>query len=63
MEQDFHATILSIFDKVVYPAQVGDKAPELKFKVLDTKRDMSKPFNGEEQIEKTPYRSAAKALP
>ena len=52
-EQDFHATILSIFDKVVYPAQVGDKAPELKFKVLDTKRDMSKPFNGEEQIEKT----------
>lgn len=52
-EQDFHATILSIFDKVVYPAQVGDKTPELKFKVLDTKRDMSKPFNGEEQIEKT----------
>lgn len=52
-EQDFHATILSIFDKVVYPAQVGDKAPELKVKVLDTKRDMSKPFNGEEQIEKT----------
>jgi hypothetical protein len=52
-EQDFHATILSIFDKVVYPAQVGDKAPELKFKVLDTRRDMNKPFNGEEQIEKT----------
>ena len=52
-EQDFHATILSIFDKVIYPAQVGDKAAELKFKVLDTKRDMSKPFNGEEQIEKT----------
>jgi hypothetical protein len=52
-EQDFHATLLSIFDKVVYPAQVGDKAPELKFKALDTKRDMSKPFNGEEQIEKT----------
>jgi hypothetical protein len=52
-EQDFHSTILSIFDKVVYPAQVGEKAPELKFKVLDTKRDMSKPFNGEEQIEKT----------
>ncbi len=52
-EQDFHATILSIFDKVVYPAQVGDRAAELKFKVLDTKRDMTKPFNGEEQIEKT----------
>ncbi|WP_119157530.1 anti-phage-associated DUF499 domain-containing protein [Caldimonas tepidiphila] len=50
---DFYSTILGIFDKVIYPAQVGSKPPELKVKPLDTKRDGSKPFNGEEQIEKT----------
>jgi len=50
---DFYSTILGVFDKVIYPAQVGDKAPELKVKPLDTKRDNGKPFDGEEQIEKT----------
>lgn len=50
---EFYSTILGVFDKVIYPAQVGDKAPELKVKPLDTKRDNSKPFDGEEQIEKT----------
>lgn len=50
---DFYSTILGVFDKVIYPAQVGDKAPELKVKPLDTRRDNSKPFDGEEQIEKT----------
>lgn len=50
---DFYSTILGVFDKVIYPAQVGDKAPELRVKPLDTKRDNSKPFDGEEQIEKT----------
>lgn len=50
---DFYSTILGVFDKVIYPAQVGDKAPELKVKPLDSKRDNSKPFDGEEQIEKT----------
>jgi hypothetical protein len=50
---EFYSTILGVFDKDIYPAQVGDKAPELKVKPLDTKRDNSKPFEGEEQIEKT----------
>jgi hypothetical protein len=50
---DFYSTILGVFDKVIYPAQVGDKTPELKVKPLDSKRDNSKPFDGEEQIEKT----------
>lgn len=52
-DHDFYGTILGVFDKIIYPVQVGDKAPELKVKPLDTKRDTSKPFDGEEQIEKT----------
>jgi hypothetical protein len=51
--QDFYSTILGVFDKVIYPAQIGERAPELKVKPLDTRRDGSKPFVGEEQIEKT----------
>ncbi len=51
--QDFYSTILGVFDKVIYPAQIGDRNPELKVKPLDTRRDGSKPFDGEEQIEKT----------
>lgn len=51
--QDFYSTILGVFDKVIYPAQIGDRAPELKVKHLETHRDGSKPFDGEEQIEKT----------
>lgn len=51
--QDFYSTILGVFDKVIYPAQIGDRSPELKVKPLDTRRDGSKPFDGEEQIEKT----------
>lgn len=51
--QDFNSTILGVFDKIIYPAQIGDKAPELRIKALDTKRDGQKPFDGEEQIEKT----------
>lgn len=50
---EFYSTILGVFDKVIYPAQVGDKAAELKVKPLDSRRDNSKPFDGEEQIEKT----------
>lgn len=52
-DHDFYGTILGVFDKIIYPVQVGDKSPELKVKPLDTKRDTSKPFDGEEQIEKT----------
>lgn len=51
--QDFYSTILGVFDKVIYPAQIGDRPPELKVKPLDTRRDASRPFDGEEQIEKT----------
>lgn len=52
-EQDFNSAALSLFNKVVHPIQLGDKAPQLVDKTLDTSRDNSKPFNGEEQIEKT----------
>ena len=52
-DHEFYSTILGVFDKVIYPVQIGDKAPELKIKPLDTKRDGSKPFDGEGQIEKT----------
>lgn len=52
-EKDFHSTIVGVFDKVIYPAQVGDKNPELRVKALDNKRDGSKPFDGEDQIERT----------
>lgn len=52
-EHEFYSTILGVFDKVIYPAQVGERAPELKVKPLDTRRDATKPFDGEDQIEKT----------
>lgn len=50
---EFYSTILGVFDKLIYPAQIGERAPELKIKPLDNRRDASKPFDGEEQIEKT----------
>ena len=52
-EQDFNSTILNLFDKVLFPVQRAGKTPELKAKPLDMTRDATKPFNGEEQIEKT----------
>lgn len=52
-EQDFNATILSLFDKVLFPIQRAGKTPQLAAKPLDTTRDATKPFNGEEQVEKT----------
>ena len=52
-EQDFNATILSLFDKVMFPIQRPGKPPQLVAKPLDMTRDGTKPFNGEEQIEKT----------
>ncbi|MGS0741914.1 anti-phage-associated DUF499 domain-containing protein [Glaciimonas sp. GG7] len=52
-DHEFYSTILGVFDKVIYPVQVGDKAPELKVKPLDTKRDGNKPYDGEQQIEQT----------
>jgi len=52
-EQDFNATILNLFDKVLFPIQRSGKLAQLVAKPLDMTRDATKPFNGEEQIEKT----------
>jgi len=52
-EQDFNSTILNLFDKVLFPIQRAGKPPQLAPKPLDMTRDSAKPFNGEEQIEKT----------
>jgi hypothetical protein len=54
-EQDFNATVLNLFDKVLFPihrAGAG-RTPELAFKTLDMTRDATKPFDGEAQVEKT----------
>jgi hypothetical protein len=52
-EHDFTSTLLSLFDKVLFPIQRAGKTPQLASKALDMTRDATKPFNGEEQIEKT----------
>jgi hypothetical protein len=52
-EQDFNATILSLFDQVKIPIQRPGRPPELVVKPLDMTRDTNQPFDGEVQIEKT----------
>ena len=52
-EQDFNSTILNLFDKVLFPIQRAGKPCQLAPKALDMTRDSQKPFNGEDQIEKT----------
>ena len=52
-EQDFNATVLGLFDKVLFPIQRPGKEPQLATKPLDMTRDATKQFDGEEQIEKT----------
>lgn len=52
-EQDFSATILALFDKVLFPIHRAGRQPQLVSKPLDMTRDATQPFNGEEQIEKT----------
>jgi hypothetical protein len=52
-EQDFNSTILNLFDKVLFPIQRTGRSAQLASKALDMTRDSTKPFNGEEQIEKT----------
>jgi hypothetical protein len=52
-EHDFTSTVLSLFDKVLFPIQRANQPAQLASKVLDPARDTSKPFDGEEQIEKT----------
>jgi len=50
---DFTSTILSLFDKVLFPIHRAGKEAQLVSKALDMTRDAKKDFNGEEQIEKT----------
>lgn len=52
-EQDFNSTVLSLFDKVLFPIQRAGRPCQLAAKALETSRDTNKPYNGEEQIEKT----------
>jgi hypothetical protein len=52
-EQDFNATILNLFDKVLFPIQRPGRGPQLVSKALDMTRDTKQPFDGEAQIEKT----------
>ena len=52
-EQYFLSTVRSLFDQVLFPVQRADRPPELRAKPLDQTWDTSRPFNGEEQIEKT----------
>lgn len=52
-EQDFNATVLNLFDKVLFPIQRAGRAAQLANKPLDMTRDATKPFDGESQIEKT----------
>lgn len=52
-EQDFNATVLNLFDKVLFPIHRHGKEPQLASKPLDMTRDSGKPFDGEAQIEKT----------
>jgi hypothetical protein len=52
-EQDFNSTILTLFDKVLFPIQRAGRPSQLAAKALDVTRDATKAFNGEEQVEKT----------
>jgi hypothetical protein len=53
-EQDFNATILGLFGKVLFPIQRAGRPAQLAFKPLDMTPDSTKSFNGEEEVEKTP---------
>ena len=52
-EQNFNATVLGLFDKVLFPIQRPGREAELAHKPLDMTRDATRQFDGEEQIEKT----------
>src|SRR5712692_2764517 len=51
-EHDFTSTILNLFDKILFPRHRAGKI-DLAAKPFDMSRDTNKPFDGEEQIEKT----------
>src|SRR5215471_4648509 len=52
-EQDLNATILNLFDKVLFPIQRAGRPSQLANKALEMTRDTNRPFDGEAQIEKT----------
>jgi hypothetical protein len=52
-EQDFNATVLNLFDKVLFPIQRAGRPAQLAAKALDMTRDAKLPFDGEAQVEKT----------
>ena len=52
-EQDFNATILALFETVLFPIQRAGQPARLADKHLEKTRDAKAPFDGEEQIEKT----------
>ena len=52
-EQNFNATVLGLFDKVLFPIQRPGREAQLAPKPLDMTRDATKQFDGEGQIEKT----------
>ena len=52
-EHDFNATVLGLFDKVLFPIQRPGREPQLAPKPLDMTRDATLQFDGEGQIEKT----------
>lgn len=51
-EQDFQTTVLSVFDKVMYPATIGTE-DGLRSKALDSTYPSNEPYNGERQLIKT----------
>lgn len=51
-EQDFETTILTVFDKVLFPGNTQGK-DMLRPKALDSTYSTSQPYNGEEQVIKT----------
>ena len=61
-EQDFTATVLNLFDKVVFPIQRPGYPPQLAVKPLDMSRDTQKPFVGEGASHQDPGQQTAKAL-
>jgi hypothetical protein len=52
-DKDFLATVLNLFDKILFPRQSPGKPASLVGKPLDSQRDISKPYNGEDQVERT----------
>jgi Protein of unknown function (DUF499) len=51
--QDFTSTVLSLFDKILFPINRPGRSPQLVPKTLDITRDVTRPFDGEVQIERT----------